>query len=80
MDENVKNYYVTFIKVDCPHILIMKFELSLPEDLNNSKDKVNSEETMNTLSFISIVPQYVAYPPPKFSELFNLTYEPPQRR
>ena len=51
IDENVKNYYTIITKVECPKIIIIGFELSLPEDLYNSKNELNSVEAMNILSF-----------------------------
>ena len=51
IDENVKNYYTIIIKVECPKIIIIGFEFSLPEDLYNSRNELNSVEAMNILSF-----------------------------
>ena len=47
----LKNYYTIITKVECPKIIIIGFELSLPEDLYNSKNELNSVEAMNILSF-----------------------------
>ena len=51
IDENIKNYYTVITKVECPKIIIIGFEFSLPEDLYNSKNELNSIETMNIISY-----------------------------
>ena len=51
IDENLKNYYITITKVLCPHFIMIGFEFSLPEDLYNDKNELNSIERLNLLSF-----------------------------
>ena len=51
IDENIKNYYVTILKVQCPKFILVGFEFSLAEDLYNEQHKLNSLETLNLLSF-----------------------------
>ena len=51
IDENIKNYYIIITKVECPLFIMIGFEFSLPEDLYNKDNKLNSLETLNLLSF-----------------------------
>ena len=51
IDENIKNYYITITKVQCPLFIMIGFEFSLPEDLYNKDNKLNTLETLNLLAF-----------------------------
>ena len=51
IDENIKNYYISITKVGCPQFIMIGFEFSLPEDLYNANNKLNSLETLNLLAF-----------------------------
>ena len=51
IDENIKNYYISITKVECPQFIMIGFEFSLPEDLYNANNKLNSLETLNLLAF-----------------------------
>jgi hypothetical protein len=51
IDENIKNYYISITKVECPQFIMIGFEFSLPEDLYNENNKLNSFETLNLLAF-----------------------------
>ena len=51
IDENIKNYYISITKVGCPQFIMIGFEFSLPEDLYNENNKLNSLETLNLLAF-----------------------------
>ena len=51
INENDMKHYVTILNVQCPSFIFIGFEFSLPEDLEDSKGKVNSVEKLNLLAF-----------------------------
>ena len=51
INENDMKHYVTILNVQCPSFIFIGFVFSLPEDLEDSKGKVNSVEKLNLLAF-----------------------------